>query len=339
MSQKPIASPGLRDGDKEAQTRAQDLLRAGALVGVPTETVYGLAADACNGQAVARIFEVKGRPQFNPLICHVDGLELAQQLGVFDERAMALAAKFWPGSLSIVVPKTPSCPVSDLVSAGLDTIAIRCPNSAFTRELIASMGMPLAAPSANPSGKLSPTAASAVRDAFSTDQVPLVVDMGPCKMGLESTIVYCVEGQPVTILRHGAVLAEDLEDVLGENTVHEHQPDAGDESAPCAPGMLKSHYAPESKLVLWNANQPEVQETDAVLTFAAQQVAGMERALKTLDLSPNGDMAEAAANLFSMLRQLDALQPNRIIVAPPPAHGLGVAIVDRLRRAAAPRNT
>ncbi|PCJ84807.1 MAG: threonylcarbamoyl-AMP synthase [Hyphomicrobiales bacterium] len=339
MSQKPLGSSGIRDGDKEAQKRAQDLLRKGSLVGIPTETVYGLAADACNGQAVARIFEVKGRPQFNPLICHVDGLELAQKLGVFDERAMALAKKFWPGSLSIVVPKTADCPVSDLVSAGLDTIAIRCPNSAFTRDLIASMGMPLAAPSANPSGKLSPTVASAVRDAFSTDQVPLVVDMGPCKMGLESTIVYCVEGQPVTILRHGAVLMEDLEAVLGENTVRKHQPDINDENAPRAPGMLASHYAPDSKLVLWDEDQPQAQETDTVLTFAAQPVTGMERALNTLDLSLTGDMAEAAANLFSMLRQLDELQPKRIIVVPPPAHGLGVAIVDRLRRAAAPRNT
>lgn len=322
----------------EALDTALVLLEQGDIVGVPTETVYGLAADATNGVAVASIYTAKGRPQFNPLISHVVGVEMGRQYAVFDARAEKLAELFWPGSLTIVLPKQPNCEINELVTAGLDTIALRCPNNDFTQSLIAKLKHPLAAPSANPSGKLSPTSAEAVREAFSVDELPLVVDGGSCSVGLESTIVSCVPGNPLTILRPGAITLEKLQTIFGENNVQAHAAALKDQTQPAAPGMLLSHYAPKAKLVLVSADEKPTNRY-AVLTFAgAMLVSGGDNSpLRQLDLSPAGDIKEAASNLFSMLRELDALAPETIYVIPPPRAGLGVAIYDRLQRAAAPR--
>jgi L-threonylcarbamoyladenylate synthase len=301
-------------------------LRAGELVAIPTETVYGLAADAANGRAIARIFEVKGRPRFNPLICHVDGLAMAERLAVFNKRARQLAKAFWPGPLTLVLPRRADAPVHPLVSAGLPTIAVRAPQG-VSRELIGRFGGPLAAPSANISGRLSPTRAEHVL-ADLGDQVAHIVDGGPCRVGLESTIVALGDGPP-RLLRPGAVPAEAVERVLGEELA---RPQHGGPVA--APGMLASHYAPRAALRL---DVREVQASEALLAFGPDLPSGAEKAVAIRNLSPSGDLAEAAANLFAHLAELDLNGAGRIAVAPIPCHGLGEAINDRLRRAAAPR--
>lgn len=330
-------TPEVLPANDKALEAAALLLGRGGIAGIPTETVYGLAADATNGEAVASIYTAKGRPQFNPLISHVDSIEMARRYAFFDARAEQLAELFWPGSLTMVLPKQPNCEVSELVTAGLDTIALRCPNNDFTQELITKLGRPLAAPSANPSGQLSPTSADAVRDAFSYHELPLVVDGGSCSIGLESTIVSCVPGSPLTILRPGAVTLEDLQSLFGDD-VRVHEATSQDQSQPAAPGMLLSHYAPKAKLVFASVGD-EVGNGRTLLTFSGAKLAkdSHDNLVMQMDLSTSGDIKEAASNLFSMLRELDAKAPEIIHVIAPPQIGLGVAIYDRLQRAAAPR--
>lgn len=330
--------PGLLPEGLKAATTALAILQAGKLVGLPTETVYGLAADATNDNTVAQIFAAKGRPSFNPLICHVDGPEMAKSLAHFDERAILLIEHFWPGGLTLVLPRQIKAPISELATAGLDTIALRCPRNDFTRSVINRLQRPLAAPSANPSGSLSPTKAVDVRSAFPIVSVPLVIDGGSCPVGLESTIVACCPGTPLVLLRPGAVTREQLEYALNGEPLEDHQATTHDQLSPTAPGMLTSHYAPDAKVCLNLRDQPVIGANDVVLTFARRQVPGQTAAHACLDLSVSGDDVEAAANLFTMLRQLDALNPDTIHVVPPPRQGLGVAIYDRLQRASAPRN-
>lgn len=294
------------------------LLRHGRLVAFPTETVYGLGADATNDRAVAAIFEAKGRPSFNPLIVHVAEPAEAESLVTVDDRARAVMARFWPGPLTLVLPRAGKSPVSLLASAGLDTIAVRLPNHDVARALIKAAGRPLAAPSANRSGAVSPTLAAHVGESLGA-RVSLILDGGPCRVGVESTVLD-LSGERPALLRPGGVSLEALEAVLGTllRSTEAH--------APKSPGMLESHYAPRLAVRLDAAAQPG----EAMLAFGA--MAG------TMNLSPAGDLAEAAANLFAMLRALDRPEFTGIAVAPIPEHGLGLAINDRLRRAAAPRS-
>lgn len=298
------------------------VLRAGGLVVFPTETVYGLGADATNSEAVLSIYETKGRPRFNPLIVHCADMEMAERLAEFSPLALRLAA-LWPGPLTLVLPKRPSATLSDLVTAGLDTVGIRIPAHPLALELIALAGRPLAAPSANPSGRLSPTTVAQVIAGLGA-KVP-VLDGGPCKAGLESTILK-VDGDVVTQLRAGAMSRAELESVLERPIAS-----AGHHGAIVAPGMMASHYAPRARMRL-NAPAPEAGE--AYLAFGASpaMAAGHLR-----NLSESGDLHEAARNLFAMLHELDATGAPAIAVAPIPHTGLGEAINDRLARAAAPR--
>lgn len=334
---KNYQTPEVLPANHKALDVAALLLDRGGIAGIPTETVYGLAADATNGEAVASIYAAKGRPQFNPLISHVDSIDMARRYARFDARAEQLAQLFWPGSLTLVLPKQQNCEVSELVTAGLDTIALRCPNNDFTQKLISKLGRPLAAPSANPSGQLSPTSALAVRDVFSRQELPLVVDGGSCSVGLESTIVSCVPSSPLSILRPGAITLEDLQGIFGDD-VQVHAATSQDQSQPAAPGMLLSHYAPNAKLVFACVGD-EIGNGRTLLTFSGVKLAkeSQDNLVAQMDLSPSGDIREAASNLFSMLRELDANAPEVIHVIPPSQVGLGVAIHDRLQRAAAPR--
>ena len=309
---------------EEGITRAAALLRAGALVAIPTETVYGLAGDASNGEAVAAIFEAKGRPSFNPLICHVDSMEAAQRYGVFGDAAARLAQAFWPGPLTLVVPRRENAHLSPLVSAGLPSLALRIPAHPVARRLLASFGGALAAPSANPSGKISPTTSAHVLAGLD-GRIAAVLDAGPCAVGVESTIVDCTGETPV-LLRPGGLPAEALEQALGQPLARPQS--AVNEVNPSAPGQLSSHYAPGKPLRL---NQRTLPPDALWLGFGL----GCEGA--TLNLSPSADLREAAANLFTMLHTLDAAPGAAIAVAPIPNHGLGQAINDRLTRAAAPR--
>ncbi|HEX2257828.1 MAG TPA: L-threonylcarbamoyladenylate synthase [Afifellaceae bacterium] len=301
-------------------------LSDGRLVAIPTETVYGLAADAANGRAVARIFEAKGRPRFNPLICHVDGLVMAERLAALGDRAGRLVEAFWPGPLTLVLPLKEGAPVHPLVTAGLGTIALRAPRG-VVRELIGRYGGALAAPSANRSGRLSPTRSEHVVAELG-EAVAYIVDAGPCPVGLESTIV-SLDGERPRLLRPGGIAAEELEGILGESLVR-----LGAGAQVVAPGMLASHYAPRAALRL---NARTIKPGEALLAFGPDLPSGAERAAVVRNLSPIGDLAEAAANLFAHLADLDASGAARIAVAPVPAKGLGEAINDRLARAAAPR--
>jgi L-threonylcarbamoyladenylate synthase len=297
-------------------------LAAGDLAGLPTETVYGLAADATSGEAVARIYAAKGRPRFNPLIAHVPDLEAAEAHGVFGPQARALAERFWPGALTLVVPARPGSGVSDLARAGLDTVAVRVPAHPAARAVLASFGRPIAAPSANRSGHVSATtAAHVVADLGAT--VAVVLDAGPSPVGVESTIVGLAAGAPV-LLRPGGVPRADIEAVLARPLA------APEEGAVAAPGMLASHYAPRAPVRL---DATRVRPGEAALDFGGR----FPPSATTLDLSRSGDLVEAAANLFGQLRALDAGTPLAIAVAPIPRLGLGEAIRDRLARAAAPR--
>ena len=300
---------------------AAQALREGKLVAFPTETVYGLGADATNDAAVARVYAAKGRPSFNPLIAHVPSSEAAFTLGQFSPEAKALAKAFWPGPLSIVVPRAPSCPVSLLASAGLDSIAIRVPAHPMALDLLEAVGRPVVAPSANPSGKISPTTAEHVRRHLK-DRLAMVLDGGRCRVGVESSVVSFMNGAP-KLLRQGGVPRTEIEKVLG------HPVEIESHSArPHAPGQLLSHYAPHAELRL-NAEAPRAGE--AYLGFGPLHAQG------PWTLSATGDLVEAAANLFRLLHEIDATGVARIAVAPVPHHGLGEAINDRLLRAAAPR--
>jgi L-threonylcarbamoyladenylate synthase len=312
----------VREADAPAIAHAATLLRAGRLVAFPTETVYGLGGDATDGAAVAAIFAAKGRPSFNPLIVHVPDLDAAGRLGHLPSLALRLAKAYWPGPLTLVVPRRPGCPVSLLATAGLDTLALRVPAHPVARRLLAECGRPLAAPSANPSGRLSPTRAEDVAGAFDAAAVPLVLDGGPCAVGLESTVV-AVAGGRATLLRPGGLARAAIEEVTGPLA------EAGDDhGAPASPGRLASHYAPRLPLRL---DARDVAADEALLAFGTDVPAG---AHATLNLSPAGDLAEAAANLFAMLRVLDGSGARAIAAMPVPSHGLGEAINDRLARAA-----
>jgi L-threonylcarbamoyladenylate synthase len=305
--------------------RAAALLRAGELVAFPTETVYGLGADATSDDAVARIFGAKNRPTFNPLIVHVADADAAAWIVTFTDSARRLAEAFWPGPLSLVLTRKDTSPVSLLASAGLDTIAVRVPDQATAQAILAASGIPIAAPSANASGKISPTQAAHVADSLG-DAVSLIVDDGPCAIGLESTVVDCTAEMPI-LLRPGGITAEQIESVIGPLVVP-----ADNNDAPSSPGMLESHYAPEARLRL---NASSIQNGEALLSFGNHGHAGFTT---EQNLSTAGDLQEAAANLFAMMRILD-ISAATIAVMPIPDHGLGRVINDRLRRAAAPRGT
>jgi L-threonylcarbamoyladenylate synthase len=296
---------------------AAGVLRGGGLVAVPTETVYGLAARADDGRAVAGIYAAKGRPSFNPLIVHVADRAQAERLALFSPLAAALAARFWPGPLTLVLPRREHAAVASLVSAGLDTLALRCPAHPVMRALIGAVG-PLAAPSANASGRISPTRAMHVLASLA--DVP-VIDAGPCAAGVESTIV-AVEGDDWRLLRAGAVAVEEIVAVAGQPLT---APDHG--AAIAAPGMMASHYAPTQPVRL-----------NAVTAGADEFHIGFGAVAGDANLSPTGDLAEAAARLFDLLHVAEASGKPGIAVAPVPAHGLGLAINDRLARAAAPRD-
>lgn len=311
----------------EAVAAAAEALRAGGLVALPTETVYGLGADATSGEAVARIYEAKSRPSFNPLISHVADLAAAQREGVFNADALALAEAFWPGPLTLVVPAAAGGAVCALARAGLDSVALRAPNHPVAREIIAAFGRPIAAPSANRSGRISPTTAAHVLQELD-GRCDLIVDGGRCAVGLESSIVDCT-GQTPALLRPGGVSREDIERVTGKRlrAVDPH-------GAITAPGMLASHYAPGAAVRL---NAASVEDGEAALDFGGALGAQAMKARAYLDLSPRRDLRAAAAHLFDMLRRLDESGATRIAVAPIPREGVGEAINDRLARAAAPR--
>ncbi len=302
------------------------ILSDGGLVAFPTETVYGLGADARNDQAVARIFAVKNRPQFNPLIVHVKDIDTAAENADFDDRARALAARHWPGPLTLVLPRRVDCGLSLLVSAGLDTVALRVPAQWTAQALLAAFDGPIAAPSANASGAVSPTRAEDVEDSLG-DAVDLIIDDGPCSIGLESTVVE-VSGDTLSILRHGAVTLEELKAEFGPVADASAMGDSG--AAVKSPGMLARHYATALPLRL---EATSVAANEALLAFGEPVAPG---AAITVNLSPTGDLGEAAANLFALLRALDLPKYKAIAVAPIPDEGLGRAINDRLRRAASP---
>jgi L-threonylcarbamoyladenylate synthase len=305
---------------------AGQMIRAGALVAFPTETVYGLGADATNGEAVARVFEAKGRPTFNPLIVHVLGLEQAMVIGAFTPMARRLAEAFWPGPLTLVLPRTQTSGVSDLVSAGLPTVALRSPNHPVARSLLAEARRPLAAPSANRSGHVSATRAEHVA-ADLGDKAALILDGGPTTLGVESTVLSLVDETPI-LLRPGAITTEAIEAVIGERLARQSEAT----TRPLSPGQLASHYAPRAGLRL---NAYDWQPDEAVLAFGA---VAESPARAFINLSASGDLVEAAANLFAALRTLDASGATMIAATPIPPHGLGEAINDRLRRAAVPRD-
>jgi L-threonylcarbamoyladenylate synthase len=311
-----------------ATAAAARCLAQGGLVGFPTETVYGLGADASNPEAVARLYQAKGRPAFNPLIAHVSELAAARRIGHFDAHATALAEAFWPGPLTLVLPKTSDCAVADLATAGLDTVAIRIPAHGVARDILRAFGGPVVAPSANLSGHVSPTTAAHVQSDLA-GRIDLIIDGGAVAVGVESTIVGCFE-TPM-LLRPGGLPREAIERVLGRalTGVPEH---AGSEAgAPLAPGMLASHYAPRTPVRL---NAGRVEPNEALLAFGPGIVAGSDGARAVMNLSARGDLNEAAANLFGYLRTLDTRGAHTIAVMPVPHHGLGEAINDRLRRAA-----
>ena len=305
-------------------TAGAQLLRAGRLVAFPTETVYGLGGDATNDRAVASIFATKGRPSFNPLIIHVPTIEEAARLVDFDERARHLATAVWPGPLTLVLPRRQHSPVSLLASAGLDSLAVRIPDHPIALELLRATGCPVAAPSANPSGRVSPTTARHVSEHVESGQlaqdVAMILDGGPCEVGVESTVLDLTGSRP-TLLRPGGIPRETLEQYLGPIAVAR----AVDLGGPKSPGMLESHYAPTLPVRI---EAEDAQSGEALLGFGPSARDAM------LNLSPTGDLAEAAANLFAMLRALDRPTFRGIAVMPIPDNGLGAAINDRLRRAA-----
>ncbi|MCL2716660.1 MAG: L-threonylcarbamoyladenylate synthase [Alphaproteobacteria bacterium] len=327
----PVPSPTRKTlilpADDSAIRAAAESLRGGGLVAFPTETVYGLGADACNGEAIARLYQAKGRPSFNPLIVHVADLSEAERIGNFNPGAARLARAFWPGPLTLVVPRTKACAVADLVSAGLDTVAIRIPAHPVAQAILHRFGGAVAAPSANISGHVSPTEASHV-EADLEGRIDVIVDGGAVVVGIESTIIGCV-GEPA-LLRPGGIPRGGIEAILGESLTTAC--DGGDR--PAAPGMLTSHYAPRAHVRL---NASDVAPDEALLAFGMPLLSGASNAAMVMNLSERGDVVEAAARLFGCLRRIDATEPRTIAVMAVPDEGLGEAINDRLRRAAAAR--
>ena len=300
---------------------ASDLLRAGELVAFPTETVYGLGADATNDSAVAKVFEIKGRPQFNPLISHLPSAHHAFEFGVFSTIAKELASTFWPGPITFVVPRSNKCPISWLASAGLETVAIRVPDHPVARELLELANVPVAAPSANLSGKISPTRPEHVREEFGSN-IFSILEGGDCRVGLESTVLDLSGSTPI-LLRPGRVTQRQLEVKVGKIKM------ATRTDTISSPGMLASHYAPEAEVRIEATTSIE---GEAFLGFGETSFEPYP------NLSPRGDLVEAASNLFHLMRELDKKNPKCIAVAPIPKKGLGIAINDRLKRAAAPRS-
>lgn len=294
-----------------------DVWDGGGCIGMPTETVYGLAADATNDSAVAGIFALKNRPQFNPLIIHLFNSDMVKEYIQWNDLCEKLSGRFWPGPLTIIRPKLNECSVSDLCSSGGDTLAVRCPKHPVARQLLEAFGKPVAAPSANVSGRISPTTSAHVYTEF-VDSLH-VVEGGPCEKGLESTVLW-VGDDHVSIIRPGSITQSDIE-ALGIEVR-----DAADSHSKASPGQLSSHYAPTLPLRM------NAQSADAGEAFL-----GFGQCEGTLNLSHKGDLQEAAANLFAYMRRLDSADYTAIAVAPIPEEGLGVAINDRLRRAAAPR--
>ena len=306
--------------------KAKDVILSGGLAAMPTETVYGLAADATNDEAVARIFEAKGRPQFNPLIIHVSGAEMAARYVLFSPLAEKLSAAFWPGPLTLVLPRRTDSNLSLLVSAGLNTVGVRMPDHPVAQGLINAVDRPLAAPSANRSGTISPTSADHVRLSLG-ERVDMIIEGGQCAVGVESAIVK-IDGGEAILLRPGGVARADIERVIEKPLAN------ADGRRIEAPGMMTSHYAPNVKMRL---NATSQKDGEAFLGFG--EISGGERAL---NLSPSGDLREAAANLFKHLHALDRMAAahglKTIACAPVPLEGLGEAINDRLKRAASPRS-
>jgi L-threonylcarbamoyladenylate synthase len=315
-----VPTTPIRQADDAALAEAAAALRDGKLVAFPTETVYGLGADATNGRAVARIFEAKGRPSFNPLISHLHAATEACKYARLNDVAEALTAAFWPGPLTLVLPRTADCPIADITCAGLDTVALRVPAHPLARRLLHAAGCPVAAPSANRSGHISPTDAADVL-AELDGRIDLILDGGRCTIGLESTVVDC-SGREAVLLRPGGITAEQISAIVGPLATS-----AGNAESPNAPGQLASHYAPDKPLRL---NASEKHPGEVLIGFGPGYPGD-------LNLSPSADLTEAAANLFHILREAEKRPARRIAVAPVPGHGLGAAINDRLSRAAAPR--
>jgi len=312
------------NADRDAIAAGARVLAAGGLVAFPTETVYGLGADATSGAAVARLYAAKGRPRFNPLIAHVANAQAAHALARFSNDARRLAEAFWPGPLTLVLPKTDRCPVAELATAGLDSVGVRVPDHRIAHDLLIAFGKPIVAPSANQSGHVSPTTAQHVL-ADLGGRIDLAIDGGATSVGLESTIVSCIDTP--ALLRPGGLPREAIERVLGHPLAVANEPP---DEAPLAPGMLASHYAPRTPLRL---NASDLRPGEALLALGADA----PNAARVLNLSISGDLVEAAANLFSHLRALDNFGARAIAVMPIPNEGLGEAINDRLARAAAPR--
>jgi len=306
---------------KEAIRQAAQALARGDLVAFPTETVYGLGANALDARAVAKVFAAKERPRFNPLIVHVPGLAAAETYAVVNDMARILAEAFWPGPLSLVLAKRPACGIADLVSAGLDTIALRAPAHPVAQALLAEVKLPIAAPSANRSGRISPTTAAHV-EAELGDRPAMILDGGPCPLGIESTVVSVVGPKPA-LLRPGALPREAIELVLGVPLATAKANERG-----ASPGQLATHYAPNTKLRL---GATSVRPDEALLAFGRDVPQGGRL---TINLSASGNLEEAAAKLFAALRELDQAGARTIAVMPIPAQGLGEAINDRLQRAA-----
>lgn len=313
---------------------AADLLRAGEVVAFPTETVYGLGANACDGVAVAKIFAAKGRPSFNPLISHGANLEMLRSEAVFDDRALSLADKFWPGPLTMILPRSATCKISDLACAGLPTVALRVPAHKVARDLIERAGVPIAAPSANASGELSPTAPHHVLASLG-HKIPVILAGGATEFGVESTVVD-LSGPDVVIVRPGAITAEDIADILECAVTYELE--ATDK--PRSPGQLLRHYAPKKPVRL---RAVDVEQGEALLAFGSTKFMGLRGGGKisgmpedhVRNLSEKGDLLEASANLFAYLRALDIPDITGIAVMDIPNIGIGIAINDRLKRAAA----
>ena len=321
-----LGGDGLVAATPEAVEAAAGLLRDGELVAFPTETVYGLGADATNDDAVAAVYAVKGRPRSNPLIIHVPNVETALEIACFDKRADILAETFWPGPLTLILPRHPKCSVSNQACAGLNTVALRIPANDTALDLLRKTRRPIAGPSANASGRTSPTTARHVEQSLG-NAVSLILDGGSCQVGIESTVVALVHERPL-LLRPGGIPVEKIELLIGAIS----EPVRSSDLAPSSPGRAISHYAPNLPVRL---NATGVDAGEALLAFGPDVPEG---AARTLNLSPGGDIDEAAANLYRMLLELDDPVFTQIAVMALPDTGVGRAINDRLRRAAAPRS-
>ncbi len=317
--------------NEAAVAAAARCLAEGGLVAFPTETVYGLGAEAANAGAIARLYEAKGRPSFNPLIAHVGDIAAAMRIARFDATAAKLAEAFWPGPLTLVLPKTNDCAVADLATAGLDTIAVRVPAHPVARAILRAFGGPVVAPSANLSGHVSPTTAAHVQSDLA-GRIDLIVDGGAVAVGVESSIVGCFEAP--MLLRPGGLPRGEIERVLGRPLSRPPQDADNETGQPLAPGMLASHYAPRAHVRL---NAERVEAGEALLAFGSNAIPGVDATTAVMNLSARGDLNEAAAHLFGYLRALDTLGVRAIAVMPVPHHGLGEAINDRLHRAAVGR--